>query len=236
MSRDLVDEAAAALRAHGRAFTRRNLFHAVRRRGRTSIDFDAFVAGPLARRLHAGTIAGLITPRRAARARRLPREWDAYFPAAILLVDRPDLVDLFAASGVLVQARLAVVCIDGTPRTTVRWLQRGLRAGFRAPIGYLHDASTVLYPFAIEPLKTLVEVATPGAPIAYIDLGLPPRGLAATELPFCPRIAEPIVELEVPPPASVIAYAARRLARLLPRDEWLAPLALAPRRRSRRSA
>ena len=228
-----IDRAAEELRAGCAAFTRRNLFHAVRRRGGGPDDFARFVAGPLARRLRRGPIAGLLTPGPPARGRRLTREHDAYFPAAILIVDRSELVDLFAASGVLVQARIAVVSTDGTPRTVVRWLARGIRAGFRAPVGYLHDASTVLYPFALEPLATLIEVERGRQPIAYVDLGLPPRGLAADALPFCPPIAAPVTELEAPPPAAIIAYAARRLSRLLPRDEWLEPLRP---RRPRRSA
>ncbi|MGE5187016.1 MAG: hypothetical protein ACM31C_33425 [Acidobacteriota bacterium] len=230
MTPELVDRAAASLRAHGAPFTRKNLFHAACRLAGDAGDFERFVAGPLARRLRRGPIAGLLAPARPPRARRLPREHDSYFPAAILIVDRRELVDLFAASGVLVQARLAIVSADGTPAGVVRWLQRGLRAGFRAPVGYLHDAATVLYPFALEPLATLVEVARAGAPIAFVDLGLPPGGLAARELPFCPPMREPIRELEAPPPASIVAYAARRLATLLPRDEWLAPLK--PRRSS----
>lgn len=232
MSVAVVDQAADALRAGSRAFTRRNLYHAGRRLGVTG-SYEQFVAGPLARRLRGGAIAGLLGEPRADHTRRLPREWDSYFPAAILLVDRRELVDLFAASGVLVQARLAVVCTDGTPATCVHWLRRGLRAGFRAPIGYLHDAATVLYPFALEPLRTLLEVADPRSPIEFVDLGLPPSGLAWSQLPFCPRVAERVIELEQPPPAAIIAYAARKLAKLLPRDPWLSPLDRGARRTRR---
>lgn len=209
----LVDAAAAELRATARAFTRGNLVHAVARRGGAPAAVE--------RRLRAGPIDGLLPPPRRPPVRRLPREWDAYFPAAILIVDRPEIVDLFAASGVLVQARLAVVCLDGTPATVVRWLRRGLHAGYRAPIGYLHDAATVLYPFAFEPLRTLVDL---DAPIEFVDLGLPPGGLAASALPFCPDIRAPITELEAPPPPAIVAYAARRLGAMLPRDPWLAPI------------
>lgn len=226
----VIDRAADQLRASSSAFTRRNLFHAARRLPGGPGDFERF-EGALARRLRRGPIEGLLELQPRARSRRLSSEHEAYFPAAILIVDRPELVDLFAASGVLVQARLAVVSACGTPATVVRWLVRGMRAGFRAPVGYLHDASTVLYPFALEPLRTLVEVAT--APIDFIDLGLPPQGLPAGELPFCPPMSEPVTELEAPPPAAIVAYAARRLAKLLPRDEWLLPLRP---RRSRRSA
>jgi hypothetical protein len=208
----IVDDAAAELRASSRAFTRRNLAYAVARRGGTDRD--------IARRLRAGAVAGLLEPHRPAPARRLPQEWAAYFPAAILVVDRPAIVDLFAASGALIQARLAVVCFDGTPATVTRWLCRGLRAGFRAPVGYLHDAATIAYPFAFEPLRTLVAV---GAPIEFVDLGLPPGGLPASQLPFCPALPSPVVDLEEPPPAAIVAYAARRLGALLPRDPWLVP-------------
>lgn len=231
--RDLIDRAADQLRASSAAFTGRNLFHAARRLGARPRDFAAFVAGPLARRLRRGPVEGLLAPRPSARSSRLSREHASYFPAAILIVDRPELVDLFAASGVLVQARLAVVSIDGTPSTVVRWLARGMRAGFRAPVGYLHDSTTVFYPFAIEPLRTLVEAVGPRGAIDFVDLGLPPAGLAAGELPFCPPMTEPITDLEAPPPSAIVAYAARRLAMLLPRDEWLLPLRP---RRSRRSA
>ncbi|HUJ63228.1 MAG TPA: hypothetical protein VLX92_32240 [Kofleriaceae bacterium] len=223
-----IDAAAASLRRDSRAFTRKNLFFAAARLGGAR-DYDAFVAGPLARRLRAGPIAGLLPAPDPRRTVRLPRECDAYFPAAILLVDRPELVELFAASGVLVQARIAVVCVDGTPRAVVRWLVRGIRAGYRAPVGYLHDAATVLYPFACEPLATLVEVAHARTPIVFRDLGLPPSGLPASALPFH-RATGPVVELEAPPPAAIVAYAARQLAAMLPRDPWLAPI-----RRSRRS-
>lgn len=224
MKATVIDAAATSLRADCRAFTRRNLYHAAQRLVREPIGFEQFIAGPLARRLRAGPIDGLLPPPRPAAARRLPREWDAYFPAAIVVVDRREIVDLFAASGVLVQARLAVICVDGTPGAVVRWLQRGFRAGFRAPIGYLHDAATVLYPFAYEPLRTLVEVLGDGERLVYRDLGLPPHGLAPSDLPFCAGLDRQILELEVPPPVAVVAYVARRLAAMLPRDPWLAPI------------
>lgn len=223
----VVEAAAAGLRTTSRAFTRRNLFHATQRLARRVLDYDEFVAGPLARRLRSGEIAGLLPPPRPTPARRLARELDAYFPAAILLVDRREIIDLFAASGVLVQARVAVVSADGTPAAVVRWLSRGLRAGYRAPIGYLHDAATVIYPFTIEPVATLVEVIAHHAPLDFADFGLPPLGLAAARLPFC-RARGMIIELEQVPPAAIITYAARRLARMLPSDPWLAPLRRSP--------
>ena len=217
-----VDAAAAALRTNARAFTRRNLYHETRRQSGETLDYDSFAA-VLARRLRDSDIPGLLPPP-SRDTSRMAREHDAYFPAAILLVDRREIVDLFAASGVLVQARMAVVCVDGTPSTIVRWLVRGLRAGYRAPIGYLHDAATVLYPFAFEPLATAAALGRRETPLQFADLGLPPFGVASSRLPFCPRIHEPITELEMPPPAAIVAYAARRLAALLPKDPWLAPL------------
>ena len=61
--------------------------------------------------------------------RPLTREWDAYFPKAVLLVDRPAMLDSFIGSGAMPGARLAVVCIDGSPGPVVAWLRRGFRAG-----------------------------------------------------------------------------------------------------------
>lgn len=220
----LVDDAAASLREGSRAFTRRNLFHAARRLTRHELDYAGFVAGPLARRLRAGPIVGLLPPPRAAGPSRPIREWSAYFPAAILIVDRREIVDLFAASGVLAQGRIAVVCVDGTPRSVVTWLRHGVRAGYRAPIGYLHDAATVLYPFAFEPVKTLIAALRAGEPLAFADLGLPHAGLRSSALPFCAGRNRTISELEDAPPAAIIGYAARRLAAMLPRDSWLAPI------------
>lgn len=231
----LVDDAAASLREGSRAFTRRNLFHAARRLTRRELDYAAFLAGPLARRLRAGPIDGLLPPPRSAGATRLPREFCAYFPAAILIVDRREIVDLFAASGVLVQGRIAVVCVDGTPRTVVTWLRHGFRAGYRAPVGYLHDAATVLYPFAFEPVKTLVTALRTDEPLAFADLGLPHAGLPSSALPFCPGRGRTIVELEEVPPAAIVGYAARRLAAMLPRDPWLEPIR-PPRARRRRDS
>src|SRR5487761_2264518 len=115
LSLPLIDAAAKGLARSSRVFTRGNLFHATRRRARlpgrpAEGDFEAFCRGPLAARLRIAPISGLLpSPAPPARAPRLPREGDAYFPAGILVVDRTPIVDLFAASGVLVQARLAVV-------------------------------------------------------------------------------------------------------------------------------
>lgn len=227
MREGVIDRAAAALRSSGCAFSRRNLFHVVRRLGGERAvggGFDAFVDGALAARLLRGPLEGLLPPPAPDRGRPLPREWDAYFPAAVLLVDRRELVDLFAASGVLVHARLAVVCSDGSPAPVVAWLRRGLAAGWRAPFGYLHDSATVLYPFFVEPLATLCRVVD-GEPAPYADLGLPPDGVPRRVLERGSDDDEPVRELEAVPPAALIAWAMRELSVLSPRDPWLEPIA-----------
>jgi hypothetical protein len=222
----LLDEIASNLRATSRAFTRKNLFHALRRAaGADGRSFTEFCEGPLAARLRRGPLPGLLPPPAPSPARRVPREWDAYFPAAILLVDRPEIVDLFAASGALVQARVAPVALNGEPAHVVRWLCRGLARGHRAPIAYLHDAATIVYPFTYEPLATLVRVSR-DEPLPYADLGLPRAGLPAKAFPFTAEIPpdERIVELEQLPPAALVAFAARRALALVPPDPRLAPL------------
>jgi len=225
-----IDEAAARLRATSRAFTRKNLFHALRRLERAggaedALGFADLYSGPLAARLRRGPLPGLLPPPSLAPRRRLPPEWDAYFPAAILLVDRAALVDVFVASGALVQTRIAPVALDGTPAHVVRWLCRGLERGLSAPVAYLHDASTVVYPFAYEPLATLVKV-THGAPLPYRDLGLPRGGLPASAFPFAKDLPrdERILELEQLPPTALVAYASRAALALIPPDPLLSPL------------
>lgn len=234
---DLIETAAADLRVDSRAFTSRNLFHAVRRAGLRlgkpcAGDFESFRAGPLAARLRAGALAGLLpdSPRLDRRA-RLPREWDAYFPACILVVDRAELVPLFVASGVVVQARMAVVTLDGRPAHVAGWLRRGLRAGHRAPVGYLHEATTVVYPFASELLATWARLRGPREELAFRDLGLPPQGLSPDRLGLD---RGPVLELEEPPPHALIAYAARATLALLAPDPMLFPLTpRRPRERAR---
>jgi hypothetical protein len=225
VNRALIDRAADDLRATSRAFSRKNLYHAAARRLRAAPPtFAEFCNGPLARRLGAGPVAGLLPPPNPRRSRPLPpREWSAYFPAAILMVDRAEIVDIFAASGALVQARVAPVCIDGTPRHVVRWLCDGLRAGHRAPVGFLHDAATVVYPYLFEPLATLVALSR-GAPLPYRDLGLPPGGGLRDPLGLARPYERRVRELEELPPASLVAYAASGLLSALPHDAWLAPI------------
>lgn len=226
----VIDRAAARLRARNRAFSRRNLYHAVRRLdGAAPASFQRFADGALAERLRAGPVEGLLpAPAPPSRA-PLPRELDAYFPAAVLMVDRREILDLVVASGVIVHARLAVVCADGSPAPVVAWIRRGLRAGYRAPFGYLHDAATVLYPFSLEPFATLFRVLD-REPAPVIDLGLGPDGV--TRRALGERGDERVFELEAVEPAALISWAVRKLLALQPRDSWLEPLQ--PARRSRR--
>src|SRR5262249_31628666 len=114
----------------------------------------------------------------AARTPPDPRGRDAAFPEAVLLVDRPAILDLFAASRALVPATLAVASVAGPPAPLAAWLRQGFREGRHAHVLYVHDAATVVFPFSIEPLATLVQcMAEPGAgPLRFTDLGLPPLG------------------------------------------------------------
>jgi hypothetical protein len=142
------------------------------------------------------------------------REQRAYYPAGILLVDRREIVDVFAASGALIQSRVAVVDVSGHPRDVVRWLEVGARAGHRAPVGYLHDAATVLYPFAFEPLRTL---ALRGE-IRFRDLGFRPgRGFRD------PQKRKRVFALADATPTALVTYAVRRVLEMIDGDAMLAP-------------
>lgn len=152
-----------------------------------------------------------------------PREWDACFPAAVLLVDSPRILDAIVATGVVVQARIAVLCVDGSPTHVVSWLRRGFRLGHRAPVGYLHDASTVLYPFFLEPLATLV-AAQKGGPIAYRDLGIGPGRPLRDPLRMAGSRAARARRLADVPATSLAAYAAHELLRMVPPDPLLVPM------------
>ncbi len=221
----VIHTAAAELRASSRAFTSKNLYHAALRvspslRGR--LPYDAFRRAHLGSRPAADAIPGLLPPPATGVARgRVPDEWKAYFPAAILLVDRREIVDLFAASGILVQGRIAIVCIDGSPEPVVAWLRAGIRRGYRAPVGYLHDAATAFYPFLCEPLATLVEHARAG--LVYRDLGLLPGSSIDDPLGLARPALCATTELEELPPCSLVAYAARELLGMLSPDPMLAP-------------
>ena len=144
------------------------------------------------------------------------REQRAYYPAGILLVDRPEIVETFAKSGALIQARVAVVDVTGQPRDVVRWLTAGARAGHSAPVGYLHDATTVLYPFSYEPLATLATRDT----IRFRDLGFRPgRGWRD------PIRKKRVTSLADASPAALVSYAVRAILAMLDGDALLAPRA-----------
>jgi hypothetical protein len=220
---DAIDRCARALRADAPAFTRRNLLYAVRRACSNDVAEEVFDSA-LRERLARGAIQGLLRSPCSWTPRRLPREWDAYFPKAVLLIDRPAILDLFVASGALATARLAVVCIDGSPAPIAAWLRRGFRAGRRAPVLYLHDAATVAYPFTFEPLATAVRHGT--EPVAFRDLGLPPNGLPSRRFHDRSLPARELVfDLEAIPPAALVAYAVRCARRAVPGDPNMLPLA-----------
>ena len=225
---EAIDAAAAALGATSRAFTAGNVYYAVRRACPelgADLTLPRFSAA-LVRRQRRGPIQGLLPtggPRPASRSKVAPKEWSAYFPAAILLVDHPAIVDLFVASGVLVQARIAVVCVDGTPAPIVSWLRRGIRAGHRAPVGFLHDARTVMFPFLCQPLATLVE-ASRGEPLAYLDLGIGPGRPMGDPFGTTRAWVAEATYLEEIPPCSLVAHAAQELLRMTPPDLMLLPM------------
>ncbi len=208
--RSLIDDAAEALRRGAPAFTKQNLFHAARR-ARGEAMTEARFEAALRRRLARGKLPGLL-PSSRRRARPLAKGWDASFPEAVLLVDRPAILDVLVASGALAPARIAVVALDGTPAPVVAWLKRSFEEGHTAPVLFLHDAATVVYPFSIEPLATLVR-SSRGGPVAYSDIGLPPLGATARRFgdPSLPD-AEPILDLEAIPPATLARYVVSRLS------------------------
>lgn len=235
-----IEQAAVELIATSRAFSRRNLYHRWRGLGSEvtdlSLSFEAWEREVLAPRLARGPLAGLLPNAVRWDGASLPREWDAYFPRVIIVVDRRAILDLFIASGITTTARLAVVCVDGSPASIVDWLRRGFRVGHRAPVGYLHDAKTAFYPFAVEPLASAVASAA-REPVDFCDLGLPASGAPRRRFPFesgAPK-GERITELEALPPAAMIAYAARRLMSRVPGDPRMAPLVRPPRGEGRKS-
>ena len=139
----------------------------------------------------------------------------AYYPAGILLVaGGPALVETFASSGALIQSRVAVVSTRGAPRDVVEWLVAGARAGNTAPVGYLHDASTVRYPFFFEPLRT--RAYRHG--LRYRDLGLRPgRGFRD------PYRRARVYDLDAVTPAALVSYAVRSVLEMIEPDAMLAP-------------
>lgn len=224
--RRAVDAAARELAAASPFFTERNLYFAALRTLARPVDdvpFEAFRA--TIRRRGATALAGLLPAPRSYPSRPLPKEFDAYFPSGVLLVDRASVRDLFVALGVHVHARIAIVCIDGSPGSVVAWLRRGLRRGWRAPFGFLHDTGAVVYPYLVEPLATFVEVA--GSQVTYADLGFPSHGQASRDVPFVRGANAPAryVELEEAPPFGLAAFAVARLQAMLPPDPMMMPLA-----------
>ena len=212
-----IEAAAAELRNTLPVFTRGNLRHATRRVLRGQALTERAFEAKLARYLAREPIDGLLPLRACARGVALSRaEEVAYFPAGVLLVDRPAIVDLFAASGALVQARIAVVDVHGYPAPVVDWLVRGARRGHRAPVGFLHDAATALYPFLLEPLASLSRSKHPPP---FRDLGIGAGG----------SMRDPITrgrerELEAVTPAALVSYAARGVLSMLAGDDMLRPV------------
>jgi hypothetical protein len=125
------------------------------------------------------------------------------------------MVELFAASAEIRLDGLAVVCLDGTPSSLVASIARGFREGRRAPVLYLHDSATVVYPFALEPLATLVRHRAE-EPFVYRDLGLPPLGTSSRRFhdPSLPSDV-PILALEAIPPATLQRYVIESARRVL---------------------
>jgi hypothetical protein len=228
---DLIDRAADGLRRGCPAFTRPNLFYAARRLHRGALARDVFDEA-LDERLRQGGLQGLLPRRVRFVPPPLPKEWDAYFPAAIVLVDRPAILDLFVASGLIARAQLAVVTALGAPEPVIAWLERGFTNGRRAPVVYLHDAATVLYPFLLEPLATLVRHRGTDS-IVYRDLGLPPLGATAARFDHDSFQDEPspILDLEAVPPAVLVRYAAEAALALIPDDPNMLPLTRESERR-----
>jgi hypothetical protein len=98
----------------------------------------------------------------------------------------------------------------------VQPVKRGSRDRRDADIGYLHDAATVLYPFAFEPLRTLVARGD----VRFRDLGLRPgRGFRD------PEKRSRILKLASVSPSALVTYAVRSVLSMLAGDAMLAPRA-----------
>jgi hypothetical protein len=202
----LIERTAEALRAEAPYFTKRNLYFAARRARGAEIPEARFDAA-LQHRLARGSLPGLLRERQGrAPQTEGPGVAEATRPDAVLLVDRPAIRDLFLALAHAGAHRFAVVCIDGTPKSMVARVARSFQKGLRSPVLYLHDAATVVYPFALEPLATAVRHQG-DTPLAYRDIGLPPLGATARRFgdPSLPS-EEPILELEAIPPAALVRY------------------------------
>ncbi len=226
-----IDAAAETLRGSegAFAFTRRNLFYALNR-GHEEPMSEASFDSALRRRLARGALSGLLPAEcrwRWSAVRDAPR---TLVPDGILLLDRRAIFDLFVASGVVASARLAVVCLDGSPAPVVAWLRRVARevCAREVPVMYLHDSATVAYPFMVEPLATLV-ANTGSEPFVYSDLGLPPLGTTARRFGDTTLAPEEIVtELEAIPPSALVHHCATEMRGLARNEPGAAPLPLRP--------
>ena len=212
-----IDCAAEALRAGAPWFTRRNLLFAVRRAsaaaGDGGVDESTFSAS-LKRRLARGALLGLLG---SGRRRMTPRPDSraTMAPDIVLLVDRPSTMDLLLALDVEAALGVAVVCADGEPAARVSALARAFRAGQSAGVLYLHDAATVLYPFALEPVATLVTSSADDEPVPYLDAGLPPLGAPARRFAGSGLPADEVVlEVEALPPAVLLRHCGEAAAQL----------------------
>jgi hypothetical protein len=213
--RGLIDVAAAALRTESPVFSRRNLHFAVQRANGAAMTAASFDAA-LRRRLARGPLPGLLPASPRRRSSGDEAGWGGDVPRAVLLVDRPVVRHLLTAHPAIARAGVAVVCVDGSPSTVVARLTRAFAAGSHAPVVYLHDAATVIYPFSIEPLATLAR-RRDGQPVVYRDLGLPPLGATARRFADAAlRGDEPLCELEAIPPATLARYCVQAVAGLVP--------------------
>jgi hypothetical protein len=208
-----IEASAAALRMQASVFTQQNLYFAVRRSHGGAIDEEAFDAA-LRARLARGPMPGLLPAPLRARSRTLVHPRNDETANVVLLVDRAAILDLLAAmaaDGSHALTGTAVVCIDGSPAPLVARLVQRFRGGWSLPVLYLHDAATVVYPFAIEPLATLVSQQGERS-IVYRDLGLPPLGASARRFRD-PALSpdEPILHLEEIPPLALARYCAKAI-------------------------
>jgi hypothetical protein len=146
----------------------------------------------------------------ASAAEALLDGWSKRAPEALLLVDRAALVDALVGAGISTgeaSPRIGVVSADGEPPAILAWWRDRFRVSAPVPILYLHDAATVLYPFAIEPVATLIASRRGSKAIAYADLGLPPLGATARRFrdPAVPPDAV-VTKLDALSPRTLAAY------------------------------
>ncbi len=212
--RNLLAQAAEELGAEACGFTERQLYHAVRRlRGTTLREgtFHRALRGLLSRE----PLRGLLPERPSRGPSAIGQEAVTCLPEAVLFVDRRAILDVFVACGVAASGEYAVVSpLDGYPSCVITLLSNAFREGHRIPVVYLHDAATVVYPFVVEPLASLVEQQDP-RPLPYADIGLPPLGASPRRFGDA-RLPpdELILELEALPPRTLVRYATEAADRL----------------------